>query len=141
MLHRHEFSVSHQGDDRLFLLCTVHNSCGKVYYTYVMWHGERTNYAHADGKLFNNTIITHEMTAKSKQREQQRITTESAQSEQLSLREVEERFGIPKSTIHDLLKGHGRQIGAGRPTTLSTEVERAIVRLCQELAQPGFGVD
>ena len=65
----------------------------------------------------------------------------AVENKQLSLRGAEERFDVPKSTIHDHTSGKRTRVGAGRPTILTEEEERSIVRSCQALAQAGFGVD
>lgn len=62
------------------------------------------------------------------------------ESEGLSLRKAAERYGLPKSTLYDQVVG-GRRCGAGRPTVLTNEEEKSVVRTCQELAQLGFGLN
>ena len=65
---------------------------------------------------------------------------EAMQSEGLSLRKAAERYGDLKSTLYDHVAGD-RRCGAGRPTVLTEEEEKVIVRSCQELATVGFGLD
>lgn len=60
--------------------------------------------------------------------------------EGLSFRKAAERYGLPKSTLYDQL-AVGRRCNAGRPTVLTEEEEKSVVRSCQELAQLGFGLD
>ena len=40
-----------------------------------------------------------------------------------SMRSLARKYDIPKSTLHDHLKGKSKQVGAGGPTVLS-EVQR-----------------
>ena len=76
------------------------------------------------------------------EREERVVAAKKAvEAKQLSLRVAEERFSIPKSTIHDHVAGKCSKSGAGRPTVLTADEETSIVRSCQELAQSGFGVD
>lgn len=58
-----------------------------------------------------------------------------------SYRVTGDRFDIAKSTLHDQATGKCSRVGAGRPTVLSSEEEKAIVRSCQELAHNGFPLD
>ena len=83
------------------------------------------------------------MMAHSKKGRDQRVAAakKAVESSKLSLRTAEERFDVPKSTIHDHLTGRCTKIGAGKPTVLTEEEEKSIVRSCQELAQSGFGLD
>lgn len=57
-----------------------------------------------------------------------------------SVRGAAEKFGIPKSTLHDHIKGVSKSTGAGGPTVLSRDVEREIVLACTTLAEMGYGV-
>ena len=78
----------------------------------------------------------------SKEREERlEAATEAVKSKQLSLRVAEEQYQVPKSTIHDQVKGKSVRVGAGRPPVLTYEEEKSIVRSCEILAQSGFGVD
>ncbi len=77
-----------------------------------------------------------------KEREKRVLAAKAAvETRQLSLRVAEERYDVPKSTIHDHVSGKCTKAGAGRPPILTTEEEKSIVRSCQELAESGFGVD
>ena len=62
-------------------------------------------------------------------------------SEKLSLRQAGERYDVPKSTLHRHVQTDSGRCGAGRPTVLTEEEEKTIVRSCQELARIGFGLD
>ncbi len=66
---------------------------------------------------------------------------ELVQTKQLSLRVAAERYDIPKSTLYRHITGESKRLGSGRPTVLNAEEEKAIVRICQELAQSGFGLE
>ena len=57
-----------------------------------------------------------------------------------SIRRTAERFGIPKSTLHDHIKGKSKSIGRGGATVLSGDVEREIVLGCTTLAEMGYGL-
>ena len=57
-----------------------------------------------------------------------------------SMRSLARKYDIPKSTLHDHLKGKSKQVGAGGPTVLSTQVEREIALACTTLADMGFGL-
>ena len=48
------------------------------------------------------------------------------ETKQLSIRVVEDRFEIPKSTIHDHVAGKSSKIGADRTTVLIAEQEKSI---------------
>ena len=63
------------------------------------------------------------------------------EAKELSLRVAEERFGVPRSTIHDHVSCKYFRIGAGRLPILTKEKEKSIVRSCEVLAQSGFGLD
>ena len=69
-----------------------------------------------------------------------KAATKAIHTEGLSIRRAAERYGLPSSTVFDHVGG-GRRCGAGRPTVLTHEEEKVIVRTCQELAQFGFGLD
>ena len=58
-----------------------------------------------------------------------------------SLRVAGNRFDIAKSILHDHVTRKMVKVGAGKPTVLCKEEEKAIVRSCQELAHSGFGLD
>ena len=67
--------------------------------------------------------------------------TVAVKAKELSLRVAGWRFDLAKSTVHIHATGKSRKVGAGRPTILTEEEEKSIVRSYQELAQCGFGVD
>lgn len=69
------------------------------------------------------------------------VAKEAVDTMQSSLRVAEERFDVPKSTIHDHVTGRSKKAGAGSPLVLTIEEEKSIVRSCQELDQSGFGID
>ena len=48
---------------------------------------------------------------------------------------------MPKSTLYDHVAGGIKRCGAGRLTVLTEEEEKSVVRISQELAQSGFGLD
>jgi len=77
------------------------------------------------------------------QERQQRVAAaqKAVETRQLSLRVAGERFDLPKSTIHRHVQGKSMKVGAGRPTALTKEEEKSVVRSCEELAQLGFGID
>ena len=60
------------------------------------------------------------------------------QSDGLSFRKAAERYDLPKSTLYDQVTG-SKRCGTGRPTVLTNDEEKSIVRVCQELAESGFG--
>ena len=53
---------------------------------------------------------------------------------------LQKSFGIPKSTLHDHVRGKYTGIGAGGPTALKSKDEQEIVITCQVLAEMGFGM-
>ena len=57
-----------------------------------------------------------------------------------SIRAIAEKYLIPKSTLHDHLKGKSKTAGAGGPTVLSPDVEREISLACITLADMGYGL-
>ena len=57
-----------------------------------------------------------------------------------SMRAVAAKYGIPKSTLHDHLKGKVKCVGAGGPTVLSSAVEKEIAITCTTLADMGYGL-
>ena len=65
----------------------------------------------------------------------------AVESGHLNLRVAGEWFNVPKSTVHRHISAQSAKVGAGRPTVLTAEEEKSIVRSCQELAQLGHGVD
>ena len=58
-----------------------------------------------------------------------------------SYRVTGNQFDIAKSTLRDHATGKVSRVGAGRPTVLSSEEEKAIVRSCQELAHNGLPLE
>ena len=58
----------------------------------------------------------------------------------MKVSEAAKSFGIPKSTLHDHVKGKYTGIGAGGPTALKSKDEQEIVITCQVLAEMGFGM-
>ena len=64
----------------------------------------------------------------------------ACQDNGLKVREAAKLFGVPRSTLHDHVKGKYAAIGAGAPTVLELKDEQEIVIACQVLAEMGFGM-
>ena len=80
-------------------------------------------------------------TRKKREKESTVEAAVKAVEEGQSLRVAGNRFDIAKSTLHDHVTRKTVKVGAGKPTVLCEEEEKAIVRSCQELAHSGFGLD
>ena len=57
---------------------------------------------------------------------------------ELTVRGAAARFGIPKSTLHDHVRGTHPRVHSGAPTVLTTEEEKEIERACVALQDMGF---
>ena len=57
-----------------------------------------------------------------------------------SVRAVAQKYSIPKSTLHDHLKGKAKKVGAGGPTVFSPSEEGDIVLACTTLSDMGYGM-
>ena len=64
----------------------------------------------------------------------------ACQENGMKVRQAAAVYSVPKSTLHDHVKGKYKAIGAGGPTVLSLEDEQEIVITCQVLAEMGFGM-
>ena len=51
-----------------------------------------------------------------------------------------QKYGIPKSTLHDHITGKAKKTGPGGPTVLPQAVEREMVLTCIALAEMGYGL-
>ena len=64
---------------------------------------------------------------------------DEVKSKTLSLHAAAKKDGVPKSTLHDRLKGtHG--IKNGRPNRLSESEENEIVEACLAFSEWGYGL-
>ena len=59
-------------------------------------------------------------------------------SKELSVRAAGNKYGIPKSTLHDHLQGNSLRRYGGPPTVLTTEEEKEVIRSCLVMQELGF---
>lgn len=57
-----------------------------------------------------------------------------------SLQGTAVKFGIPRSTLHNHVTSHRKQVGKGGPTVITHDEEREVVLTCMTLADMGFGL-
>ena len=58
----------------------------------------------------------------------------------VSIRGTAQKYGIPRSTLHDHISGRHEQVGKGGPTVLTSTEEREIALTCMSLGEMGFGL-
>ena len=58
----------------------------------------------------------------------------------VSIRGTAQKYGIPRSTLHDHISGRHEQVGKGGPTVLTSTEEREIALTCMSLGEIGFGL-